>query len=48
MKAYTGVGSRSTPEDIMTAMSALSSKLEADGWVLRSGAADGVDTRVDY
>lgn len=44
MKAYTGVGSRSTPQDIMKMMSALASKLEVEGWVLRSGAADGADT----
>ena len=44
MKSYTGVGSRSTPEDIMKMMSTLASKLEANGWILRSGAADGADT----
>lgn len=44
MKAYTGVGSRSTPIEVMKVMTALASKLEANGWILRSGAADGADT----
>lgn len=43
MKAYTGVGSRSTPENIMKTMSDLATKLEVQGWTLRSGAADGAD-----
>ena len=44
MKAYTGVGSREAPEEIMLLMTKLSAKLEAQGWTLRSGAADGADT----
>lgn len=44
MKAYTGVGSRETPEDMMTLMTQLAGKLEVNGWILRSGAADGADT----
>ena len=44
MKAYTGVGSRETPEEIMLLMTKLAAKLEAQGWTLRSGAADGADT----
>ena len=44
MKAYTGVGSRETPEDVMLLMTKLAAKLEAQGWTLRSGAADGADT----
>ena len=44
MKAYTGVGSREAPEEIILLMTKLSAKLEAQGWTLRSGAADGADT----
>lgn len=43
-KTYTGVGSRETPEEIGKIMTLLASKLERDGWSLRSGAADGADT----
>lgn len=42
-KYYTGVGSRSTPSDILTLMTALAAKLEADEYALRSGGADGAD-----
>lgn len=41
---YTGIGSRQTPIQIMQLMSALASKLEDKGYILRSGAADGADT----
>ena len=43
-KYYTGVGSRSTPQDIMELMTQVATKLEALGYSLRSGAADGADT----
>ncbi len=43
-KTYTGVGSRETPEEIGKIMTLLASKLEREGWSLRSGAADGADT----
>lgn len=43
-KAYSGVGSRETPEDIMSLMALLAAKLEASGYILRSGAADGADS----
>lgn len=43
-KYYAGVGSRETPEDVMLLMTRLASKLESNGWVLRSGAADGADS----
>ena len=43
-KYYTGVGSRSTPQDVMGLMTKVAAKLESLGYVLRSGAADGADT----
>ena len=41
---YTGIGSRETPSDVCTTFSLLAYKFELDGWVLRSGAADGADS----
>lgn len=43
-KYYTGVGSRSTPPEIMKLMTQVATKLESLGYSLRSGAADGADT----
>jgi hypothetical protein len=43
-KFYTGVGSRKTPPHILKVMRQLATKLNSDGWVLRSGGADGADT----
>ena len=42
-KPYTGIGSRETPNDILTLMSKLATTLERQGYVLRSGGADGAD-----
>lgn len=42
-KAYAGIGSRQTPEDIMTIMSGFAVLAESLGWILRSGAAEGAD-----
>lgn len=44
MKAYTGVGSRQTPDNICLLMETLAYKLAEKGWCLRSGAAEGADT----
>ena len=44
MKYYTGIGSRETPKDIMQLMSKLAYKLASEGYILRSGAAQGADT----
>lgn len=44
MKYYTGIGSRETPKDIMQLMSKLAYKLASEGYVLRSGAAQGADS----
>lgn len=43
-KYYTGVGSRSTPSEIMSLMTSVASKLEQLDYSLRSGATDGADT----
>ena len=43
-KYYTGVGSRETPENIRSIINKLSLKLQEEGYVLRSGGADGADT----
>lgn len=43
VKYYTGVGSRKTPESIKNIMTRLAKKLAADGWILRSGGAEGAD-----
>ena len=41
---YTGVGSRETPKDIQITMRKLGMRLNREGYVLRSGAADGADS----
>jgi len=43
IKFYTGVGSRETPKSILKIMYRLACKLEADGWTVRTGDADGAD-----
>ena len=43
MPIYTGVGSRSTPHDILQLMANIAVYLAEQNWVLRSGAADGAD-----
>ena len=41
---YAGIGARETPPRIQDIMTRLASKLEQDGWILRSGAAEGADS----
>jgi hypothetical protein len=41
--AYAGIGSRKTPRAVLELMTRFSSRLAADGWVLRSGMAAGAD-----
>lgn len=41
---YTGIGSRNTPPDIGVIMRNIASKLYKDGFMLRSGGANGADT----
>lgn len=43
-KLYTGVGSRKTPTEVLILMTAISKKLDARGYQLRSGGAQGADT----
>jgi hypothetical protein len=43
-KIYAGIGSRKTPVNVLEIMTQLANKLEDDGWILRSGGADGADT----
>ena len=40
---YAGIGSRSTPEDILVLMEQLGNRLREDGLILRSGHAPGAD-----
>lgn len=42
-RIYTGIGSRHTPAVILAEMRQLARELCADGWMLRSGRADGAD-----
>ena len=44
MRFYTGIGSRSTPDDILELMERLADQLGSLGWVLRSGGAEGADS----
>ena len=44
MKYYTGVGSRETPNEVLTEMETLARVFAKVGWTLRSGAAPGADT----
>lgn len=43
MIMYTGIGSRETPESVLRIMRWLGYQLATQGWVLRSGGADGAD-----
>lgn len=44
MKIYTGIGSRSTPENILGLIHQVSKKLDDMGFLLRSGGANGADS----
>ena len=41
---YTGVGSRSTPPEVLRQMERIAERLALRGWTLRSGGADGADS----
>lgn len=43
VKYYSGVGSRETPPHILKAMRMIAKFLEMEGYILRSGGADGAD-----
>lgn len=42
-KAYAGIGSRETPPEWLDVMTLIARRLDAAGWVLRSGGARGAD-----
>lgn len=44
MKFYAGIGSRTTPTDVQIQMTLIAVLLEGQGYVLRSGGAEGADT----
>lgn len=44
MKYYAGIGSRETPKEVLDMMSKISLYLEKNGYILRSGGADGADS----
>jgi hypothetical protein len=44
MKFYAGIGSRETPSHILQVMSEDAYRLQARGYILRSGAAEGADS----
>lgn len=41
---YAGIGSRETPADVLALMTTIARRKAADGYILRSGAADGADS----
>lgn len=43
-KFYAGIGSRSTPDDILHLMRVIAHRLALEGWCLRSGGAAGADS----
>lgn len=47
-KFYAGIGSRSTPADVLKVMFALAGALSEKGWTLRSGHAAGADQAFEY
>ena len=44
MKYYTGVGSRETPQEVLSLMREYSRIMALLGWSFRSGGANGADT----
>jgi hypothetical protein len=44
MPAYTGIGSRQTPKEVKAHMASIATYLGREGFILRSGGADGADT----
>lgn len=44
MKYFTGIGSRNTTTPILDLMESISTKLESEGFILRSGGAQGADS----
>src|SRR4051812_44414023 len=44
MRHYAGIGSRSTPPDVLQLFHDVAYQLATLGWTLRSGCAEGADT----
>lgn len=44
MKSYAGIGSRNTPDDVLNLMRRAAAALASQGYLLRSGAAQGADS----
>lgn len=42
-KSYAGIGSRQTPQNVLSLMKRIAYELATQGWCLRSGAAQGAD-----
>lgn len=47
MKYYTMIGSRSTPKEVYDIMVKVAAKLKSQGWIVRSGGADGADSAAE-
>lgn len=47
MKYYTMIGSRDTPNRVLTLMEKLAITLFVEGWVVRSGGANGADSAAE-
>lgn len=43
MRSYAGIGSRATPPEVLKMMTKIAILAETNGYVLRSGGADGAD-----
>jgi hypothetical protein len=43
-KKYAGIGSRQTPSEVLDKMQEIAVVMANDGWLLRSGGAEGADT----
>lgn len=41
---YAGIGSRKTPKEVSAVITSIAKQLDAQGYTLRSGGADGADT----
>ena len=48
MLSYTGIGSRNTPQDILDLIDLIALKLEKNGYILRSGGANGADLAFEW
>lgn len=47
-KCYTGIGSRSTPIPVLRKMFALAKQMAKNGYILRSGGAEGADLAFEW